>query len=176
MDESTKRSIPPLWLAAAPLILKAGVVWLALAGRPRSRTRTKPPSFPCRPARQTSTCKRAAAFARKLDPNVEISFWDSQSGSLSVSRVEGDRVKCILRESPDIGEAVKPLGRFLNGRIEPHAQALFAMAHEVGHCKLRDAFLNRPDGSAADAGVFPWLAQEAAADALLNPVGRTRAG
>jgi hypothetical protein len=24
-------------------------------------------------------------------------------------------------------------------------------AHEVGHCKLRDAFLNRPDGSAADS-------------------------
>jgi hypothetical protein len=60
---------------------------------------------------------------------------------------------------------LKPLGRFLNGRIEPQAQAMFAMAHEVGHCKLRTAFLNRSDGSAADASVFPWLAQEAAADA-----------
>jgi hypothetical protein len=82
-----------------------------------------------------------AAFARELDPNVEISYWDLQSGSLSVSRVEGDRVKCILRASPDIGEALKPLGPFLNGRIEPRAQARFALAHEVGHCKLRDAFL-----------------------------------
>jgi len=27
-----------------------------------------------------------AAFARELDPGVEISFWDSQRGSLSVSR------------------------------------------------------------------------------------------
>ncbi len=45
--------------------------------------------------------------------------------------------------------------------LEPRTQAMFALAHEVGHCKLRDAFLNRPDGSAADASVFPWLAQEA---------------
>src|SRR5258708_16950557 len=107
----------------------------------------------------------AAAFARELDPNVEISFWDSQSGSLSVSRMDGDRFKCILRASPEIGEALKPLGRFLNGRIEPRTQAMFALAHEIGHCKLRDAFLNRSDGRAVDAGVFPWLAQEVAADA-----------
>ncbi len=165
MDESTKRSIPPLWLAAAPLILKAGVVWLALARAAAMADTHEATQFSVPAGSPDEYMQAGAAFARKLDPNVEISFWDSQSGSLSVSRVEGDRVKCILRESPDIGEAVKPLGRFLNGRIEPHAQALFAMAHEVGHCKLRDAFLNRPDGSAADAGVFPWLAQEAAADA-----------
>ena len=106
-----------------------------------------------------------ATFARELDPKAEISYWDSQIGSLSVSRIEGDRVRCILRTSPGVEEALKPLGRFLNGRIEPRAQAMFALAHEVGHCKLRDAFLNRPDGRAADASVFPWLAQEAAADA-----------
>lgn len=34
------------------------------------------------------------------------------------------------------------LGRFLNGRLEPQAQVMFALAHEVGHRKLRDAFLN----------------------------------
>ena len=106
-----------------------------------------------------------AAFARELNPNVEISFWDSQSGSLSVSRVEGERVKCIVRASPDISGALNPLGRFLNGRVEPRVQAMFALAHEVGHCKLREAFLIRSDGSAADASAFPWLAQEAAADA-----------
>src|SRR6266403_3528798 len=69
---------------------------------------------------------------RCSDPGVEISFWDSQRGSLCVSRIEGDRVKCNLRASPNIGEALNPLGRFLNGRIEPRAQALFALAHEVG--------------------------------------------
>jgi hypothetical protein len=31
--------------------------------------------------------------------------------------------------------------------------------------KLRDGFLSRSDGRAADVSVFPWLAQEAAADA-----------
>jgi len=34
------------------------------------------------------------------------------------------------------------------------------LGHEIGHCKLRDAFLNRADGHVADASVFPWLAQE----------------
>ncbi len=165
MDQSTKRSIPLLWLAVAPLIRKTGVVWLALAGPAAMAGTHEATRFSVPAGSPDEYMQAGAAFARKLDPNVEISFWDSQSGSLSVSRVEGDRVKCILRESPDIGDAVKPLGRFLNGRIEPHAQALFAMAHEVGHCKLRDAFLNRPDGSAADASAFPWLAQEAAADA-----------
>jgi hypothetical protein len=111
------------------------------------------------------TMQSAARFARELDPDAEISFWDSQSGSLSVSRVEGSRIKCIVRVSPEAGEALKPLNRFLNGRLEHDAQAMWALAHEVGHCKLRDAFLNRPDGRVADASVFPWLAQEAAADA-----------
>jgi hypothetical protein len=105
-----------------------------------------------------------AAFARELDSQVKISFRDAQSGSLSVSRVDGDSVECILRTSPGIAEALRPLGRFLNGRIDPKTQAMFALAHEVGHCKLRDALLNRADGHAGDASVFPWIAQEAAAD------------
>src|SRR5260370_9678881 len=102
--------------------------------------------------------------ARDLDAIVESSYRDSQGGSLSVSRVQGNGIRCIVRVSPDTGEALTQLGRFLNDRIEPKAQAMFAMAHEIGHCKLRDAFLNRPDGRAADASVFSWLAQEAAAD------------
>src|ERR1700730_3060679 len=156
---------PPFWMAAASVILRAAVFWLelivpdAMAGTHEATEFSVPAGSP------DEYMQAAAAFARELDPSVEISFWDSQSGSLSVSRIEGDRVKCILRASPDMGEALKPLGRFLNGRIEPQAQAMFAMAHEVGHCKLRTAFLNRSDGSAADASVFPWLAQEAAADA-----------
>ena len=108
--------------------------------------------------------KAGAAFAQELKPDVEISFRDSQRGSLSVSRVEADRVKCVVRASPVLAAAVSPLGRFLDGRIEPQVQAMFALAHEVGHCKLHDAFLQRADGRAADASVFPWLAQEAAAD------------
>ena len=161
----SSRSKPSFWSAPAPLVLTAGVAWLQLLA-PEAMAETHEATQFSVPAGAPDEYMRAgAAFARELDPNVEISYWDSQSGSLSVSRVEGDRVQCILRASPDIGEALKPLGRFLNGRIEPRTQAMFALAHEVGHCKLRDAFLNRPDGSAADASVFPWLAQEAAADA-----------
>jgi hypothetical protein len=109
--------------------------------------------------------RTAAAFARELDPEAEISFRDAQSGSLSVSRVEGDRIKCIVRVSPDALEALRPLDRFLNGRVDQRTQTMFALAHEIGHCKLRDAFLKRPDKRVADANVFPFLAQEAAADA-----------
>jgi hypothetical protein len=153
------------WSGAALLLLKAGIVCLELIV-PDAMAGTHEASEFSVPARSPDEAMQAgAAFARELDPNVEISYWDSQSGSLSVLRVEGERVKCILRASPDVGEALKPLGRFLNGRIEPRAQAMFALAHEVGHCKLRGAFLNRSDGRAADASVFPWLAQEAAADA-----------
>jgi len=161
MIKSTMRSSPPFW----SLALKAAVVWLelvvpdAMAGTHEASNFSVPAGSP------DEYMQAGAAFARELDPNVEISFWDSESGSLSVSRVESGRVTCVVRASPDVGEALKPLGRFLNSRIEPRAQAMFALAHEVGHCKLRDAFLNRPDGSAADASVFPWLAQEAAADA-----------
>jgi hypothetical protein len=162
---AVSRSTPPRWLAALPLVLKAGLVWVqllvpdAVAGSHEATEFSVPAGSP------DEYMQAGAEFARELYPTVEISFWDSESGSLSVSRVEGDRVICILRESPDIGEALKPLGRFLNTRIEPLAQVLFAMAHEVGHCKLREAFLSRSDGSAADTSVFPWLAQEAAADA-----------
>ena len=158
------RSNPPFWSAAAPLVLRAGVVWLALIAFDALADTHEATQFSVPAGSPDEYMQAGAVFARELDPNVEISFWDSQSGSLSVSRVDGDRVKCVLRASPDIGEALKPLGRFLNGRIEPRAQAMFALAHEVGHCKLRDAFLNRSDGSAANASVFPWLAQEAAAD------------
>jgi len=159
------RSNPPFWLAAAPLLLKVGFACLELIV-PNAMAETREATeFSVPTGLPDEYMQAAAAFARELDPNVEISFWDSQSGSLSVSRIEGDRFKCILRASPEIGEALKPLGRFLNGRIEQRTQAMFALAHEIGHCKLRDAFLNRSDGRAVDASVLPWLAQEVAADA-----------
>ena len=145
----SSRSKPSFWSAPAPLVLTAGVAWLQLLA-PEAMAETHEATQFSVPAGAPDEYMRAgAAFARELDPNVEISYWDSQSGSLSVSRVEGDRVQCILRASPDIGEALKPLGRFLNGRIEPRTQAMFALAHEVGHCKLRDAFLNRAIQSTA---------------------------
>jgi hypothetical protein len=141
---------PPFWSAAAPLVLKAGIARLelvvpdAIAGTHESTEFFVPAGAP------DEDMQVGAASARELDPNVEISFWDSQSGLLSISRVEGDRLKCI-----DIGEALKPLGRFLNGRIEPRAQAMFALAHEVGHCKLLHAFLNRSDGRVAASNSYP---------------------
>jgi len=159
------RSTPPSWLAAARLLLKSAVVGLelfvpyAMAGSHEVTQFSVPAGSP------DENMQAGAAFARELSPKAEISFWDSQTGSLSVSRVEDDRVKCIVRVSADASQALNPLGRFLNGRIDLGAQVLFAMAHEIGHCKLREAFLNRSDGSAADASVFPWIAQEAAADA-----------
>jgi hypothetical protein len=156
---------PALRSAAAPMLVTAAFLCLELIVPDVLAATREASEFSVPAGRPDEYMQAAAAFARELDPGVEISFWDSQRGSLSVSRVEGDRVKCILRASPNIGEALNPLGRFLNGRIEPKAQAMFALAHEVGHCKLRDAFLSRSDGRAADVSVFPWLAQEAAADA-----------
>jgi hypothetical protein len=149
----------------APLLLNLGFIGLAALVVDATAETREASAFSVPAGSPDEYMQAGAAFARELDPKVEISFWDSQSGSLSVSRVVGERVKCIVRTSPDMGEALKPLGRFLNGRIEPRVQAMFGLAHEVGHCKLRDAFLNRPDGSVADASVFPWLAQEAASDA-----------
>jgi hypothetical protein len=162
---SVSRSTPSLWMAGAPLIVKIAAFGLqivapaAIAGTHEATEFSVPSGSP------DDTMKAAAAFALELDPAAEISFRDAQSGSLSVSRVEGDQVKCIVRVSPDAGEALKPLNRFLNGRLDPESQAEWALAHEIGHCKLRASFLNRPDGHVADASVFPWLAQEAAADA-----------
>jgi hypothetical protein len=159
------RSTRPLWLATAPLLLKASALGLvvlapaAMAGTHEASRFSVPSGSP------DEYMQAAASFANELDPNAEISFRDSQSGSLSVSRIEGDRIQCIVRVSPDSGDALRPLGRFLNGRIERDAQAMWAMAHEIGHCKFREAFLNRADGRVADASVFPFLAQEAAADA-----------
>ena len=161
---SASRCTPPLWVAAALLILKASAGWLQFLVPYAVASSHEASQFSVPSGSPDEYMQAGAEFARELDPNVEISYRDSQGGSLSVSRVEGNGIKCIVRVSPDTGEALRPLGRFLNDRIELKAQAMFAMAHEIGHCKLRDAFLNRPDGRAADASVFSWLAQEAAAD------------
>jgi hypothetical protein len=67
MDESTKRSIPPLWLAAAPLILKAGVVWLALAGAAAMADTHEATQFSVPAGSPDEYMQAGAAFARKLD-------------------------------------------------------------------------------------------------------------
>jgi hypothetical protein len=159
------RSTRPLWLAAAPLLLKASALGLVVAVPGAMASTHEASQFSVPSGSPDEYMQAAASFARELDSKAEISFRDSQSGSLSVSRIEGDRIQCIVRVSPDAGDALRPLGRFLNGRIERDAQAMWALAHEIGHCKFREAFLNRPDGRVADASVFPFLAQEAAADA-----------
>jgi hypothetical protein len=158
-------STPPPRRAAAPRVLTASAILLQVFALGAVAATHEASQFSVPSGSPDDTMQLAASFARELDPEAEISFRDSQSGSLSVSRVEGSRIKCIVRVSPDTDEALKPLGRFLNGRLERNAQAMWALAHEIGHCKFRDAFLNRPDGRVADASVFPFLAQEAAADA-----------
>ena len=113
---AASRSAPQLWLAGAPLVLKIAAVWLAvyvpgaIAGPHEASQFSVPSGSP------DDTMQASAAFARELDPAAEVSFRDAQSGSLSVSRVEGNRIKCIVRVSPDASEALKPLDRFLNGR------------------------------------------------------------
>jgi hypothetical protein len=153
------RSAVPAACAAAAIFILQALPAMAGAATHEATRFTVPSGSP------DENMQAAAKFALQLDPTVEISYWDSQTGALSVSRVEGTGTRCVLRLSPDTGEALKPLGRFMEGRIDRRAQAMFAVAHEVGHCKVRDAFLSRPDGRAADASVFPWLAQEVAADA-----------
>ena len=162
---SGTRSTPPLWSVGAPLALTIAAVGLQIAAPAALAGTHEATEFSVPSGSPDETMQAAAAFAHELDPDAEVSFRDAQSGSLSVSRVEGDRIKCIVRVSPNASEALRPLDRFLNGRLAPDAQAMWALAHEIGHCKMRDSFLNRPDGHVADASIFPWLAQEAAADA-----------
>ncbi len=158
------RSIAPRSWPARRLAVSAAIASTALAGVGAQAAPHEAYQFAVPSGTPDEYMQAGEKFARELDPQVEVSYWDSQTGALSVSRVDGIETKCILRVSPDVGQALKPLGRLLTGRIEPQVQAMFAMAHEVGHCKMRDAFLHRPDGRAADASIFPWLAQEAAAD------------
>jgi hypothetical protein len=107
-------SKPSFWSASAPLVLTAGVARLQLLAPEAMAETHEVTQFSVPAGAPDEYMQAGAAFARELDPNVEISYWDSQSGSLSVSRLEGDRVQCILRASPEIGEALKPLGDVSN--------------------------------------------------------------
>jgi hypothetical protein len=107
------------WRGPEAMLLTAGFACLqalvvnATAGTREATTFSVPAGSP------DEYMQAGAAFAHELDPNIEVSFWDSQSGSLSVSRVEGEHVRCIVRTSPELADALKPLGRFLSGRVEP---------------------------------------------------------
>ena len=164
--EPATRSRPPRSVAtsAAALALTALVCGLQLFARDALAAPREATGFSVPAGSPDEDMRAGADFARELYPHAEISYWEAETGSLSVSRVERDGIRCVLRLSPGSGDALRPLGRFLNGRLDLRAQVMFAMAHEVGHCKLREAFLKRSDGRAADASAFPWLAQEAAAD------------
>src|SRR5258708_13879926 len=126
------RSTTSPCLAAAPLILKATMIWLqvllpaAIAGTREATQFSVPSGSP------DEYVQAGAEFARELDPNVEISYRDSQSGSLSVSRVEGSSIKCIVPVSSNTREALKPLARFLNDPLHPQAQAMFSLAPTIG--------------------------------------------
>src|SRR5258708_28176058 len=82
MDESTKRSIPPLWLAAAPLILKAGVVWLALAGTAAMADTHEATQLSLPPGAPDEYMQAGAALARSLDPNLQNSLRDCHNRPL----------------------------------------------------------------------------------------------
>jgi len=108
--------------------------------------------------------RTAADFAQRLAPDVHISFRDGEKGALSVVRVVDGRLQCYVRLARSGGRTLEALARFLAGRIDADDQARFAVAHEIGHCKVRAAFMLRPDGSVWDASAFPWVAQEVSAD------------
>src|SRR6267154_2166013 len=107
------RSTPPFWYTAAPLLLQAAVAWLQLLGPEAIAGTHEATQFSVPAGTPDENMQAGADFARELYPNVDVSFWDSESGSLSASRVEDGQVNCVVRASPQTGEALKPLGRFL---------------------------------------------------------------
>src|SRR6266700_7437346 len=109
------RSTLPSGLAAARMFLRAAVVGLQLCVPYALADTHEATQFSVPAGSPDEYMQAGAAFALELSPKAEISFWDSQTGSLSVSRVEDDRVKCVVRVSPDANAALRPLGRFLSG-------------------------------------------------------------
>jgi hypothetical protein len=91
------RSNRPFWSAAVPLALEFAVLGLQLIVPDAMAGTHEATDFSVPAGSRDEYMEAGAAFARELDPNVKISYRDSQSGSLSVSRVGGARVQCILR-------------------------------------------------------------------------------
>src|ERR1700756_4738565 len=60
------------------------------------------------PAGSPDEFMRAGAdFARELDPAAEVSYWQEQVGSLSVSRVEKGGIRCLVRLSSNASTALQ---------------------------------------------------------------------
>jgi hypothetical protein len=106
----------------------------------------------------------AADEVRALETGLLVTFREKEPGALSVSRFIDNRLHCEMRVAPGLEGALDTLAPMLYGRLSPEIQARFALAHELGHCRMRAAFMLRPDGRVDDPSVFPWVAQEVAAD------------
>jgi len=70
--------------AAAPVLVTAAFLWLELIVPDVLAATREASEFSVPAGRPDENMRAGAAFARELDPGVEISFWDSQRGSLSV--------------------------------------------------------------------------------------------
>ena len=75
---------PVLRSAAAPVLVTAAFLWLELIVPDVLAATREASEFSVPAGRPDEYMQAGAAFARELDPGVEISFWDSQRGSLSV--------------------------------------------------------------------------------------------
>jgi hypothetical protein len=108
--------------------------------------------------------RAAADEVSAQEAGLLVTFREKEPGALSVSRFTDDRLHCEMRVAPGLEGALDTLGPMLYGRLSPEIQARFALAHELGHCRMRASFMTRPDGRVDDPSVFPWVAQEVAAD------------
>ena len=125
----SSRSKPSFWSAPAPLVLTAGVAWLQLLAPEAMAETHEATQFSVPAGAPDEYMQAGAAFARELDPNVEISYWDSQSRSLSVSRVEGDRVQCIAQYKAQFSAA--DLSRFAFNEVSDELDWLLTLGAVV---------------------------------------------
>jgi hypothetical protein len=76
-------------------------VWLVLAASTASAGSREVTEFSIPAGSPDPLMREGAEFARGLHPRAEILFWESESGTLSVSRVESTGVKCVVRSAAD---------------------------------------------------------------------------
>ncbi len=83
---------PVLRSAAAPVLVTAAFLWLELIVPDVLAATREASEFSVPAGRPDENMRAGAAFARELDPGVEISFWDSQRGSRRSSASGGHPV------------------------------------------------------------------------------------
>ena len=154
------------WAAAGAVIAVAGGVPAAASDAPAASARlpSEIDAFNVPTGTPDPALRAAVDDVRAKDAGLQISFREQEPGALSVSRFSGDRLHCEMRLAHELEGALDALAPMLRNRVAPEVQARFALAHELGHCRLRAAFMERADGQVEDPSVFPWLAQEVAAD------------